>query len=179
MSSTQYIPEQGKYGLRNKEGPLNSDHLYPDNDVTRPVFLLVYPPLGIKTQTHRDLHWSLGWEVSNRGFRFVHIQIHNDPRDPPPNPRYVYWGAQTKSVGAATQRAKKFLLGELTLRQRQNIERLAETVPVAYPNGRWNCQNWTDVLLRKLVEHGVITTAEWAQAMASARNAFHEILKTE
>ncbi|TBU57459.1 hypothetical protein BD310DRAFT_949447 [Dichomitus squalens] len=169
MPATQYIPEQGKYGLRNKEGPLNNDHLCPDTDVTRPVVLFVYQPIEGLIQRHRDLHWSLGWEVSNKGFRLIHIQTHNDVRDPQPIPRYVYWGAQTKTAGNATRMAQKFLIGNLSLQQRQQIESIAQTV-------EWNCQNWIDVLLRKLVEHGVITSAAWAEAMAGARGAYRDRL---
>ncbi|EJF63594.1 hypothetical protein BD309DRAFT_923819 [Dichomitus squalens] len=176
MPATQYIPEQGKYGLRNKEGPLNNDHLCPDTDVTRPVVLLVYQPIEGLIQRHRDLHWSLGWEVSNKGFRLIHIQTHNDVRDPQPIPRYVYWGGQTKTAGNATRMAQKFFIGNLSLQQRQQIERIAQTVEVASPNGQWNCQNWIDVLLRKLVEHGVITSAAWAEAMAGARGAYRDCL---
>ncbi|TBU29391.1 hypothetical protein BD311DRAFT_787836 [Dichomitus squalens] len=143
--------------------PLNNDHLCPDTDVTRPVVLFVYQPIEGLIQRHRDLHWSLGWEVSNKGFRLIHIQTHNDVRDPQPIPRYVYWGAQTKTAGNATRMAQKFLIGNLSLQQRQQIESIAQTVEVASPK-------------RPLVEHGVITSAAWAEAMAGARGAYRDRL---
>ncbi|KAI0777399.1 hypothetical protein BD413DRAFT_601835 [Trametes elegans] len=143
------IAEQGRVGL-NGLGPIDNARLAPDPDT---ILKLAESP--------RDLHWSLSWRVGAGAWRHVHIDRHNDPSAPRPQPRYVYWGAQTKIGGSATSQAQKILVGSMDLRARRAIENIAWTVPVMQPDGIWNCQNWINALLLKLLEGRVINQRTW------------------
>ncbi|RPD52408.1 hypothetical protein L226DRAFT_496274 [Lentinus tigrinus ALCF2SS1-7] len=169
MAPIEYLPEQGRKGIRILP-PGSNDHLAPDTDVYRKIVILVYPPLALRpgvTPTARDLHWSLSWRVKD-GWRHIHINAENTSYDPQLPRRYVYWGPITKSSGYATSGAKEVPLGYMSLAMRRRIEQLAWSVQVARPNGQWNCQNWIVDLLCKMHQDGIITQSKWSQVVAEA-----------
>ena len=60
------------------------------------------------------------------------------------------WGPSPLTVTAdeLTNPSQKHSIGDLTLSQRKDLERIA---PVMMPNGEWNCQNWTTNVLKEAV----------------------------
>ncbi len=162
----EYLPEQGRRGLTILP-PLNNDHLARDNEVDQEVVLFVYGPGG-GTTSPRDLRWSLAWQVSNGGWKHIHVTAENTPYDRHLPWRYVYWGPQTKTAGLATYQARKTSLGVMNSATRKRIEAIAWEVGVAKPDGQWNCQHWILALLGKLYENRVINQAQWSKAIADA-----------
>ncbi|RPD52171.1 hypothetical protein L227DRAFT_515239 [Lentinus tigrinus ALCF2SS1-6] len=167
MAPTEYIREQGRYGLRNPP-PIDNSHLARDTNVDREVVILVYPPRPGRSRSPRDLHWSLSWRVEGGGWKHLHVVVEETPYDAHLKMRYVYWGPVTKTVGDATRGARYASLGYMSRASRQRIEALAWGIGVAKPNGEWNCQNWVVDLLCKICQDGLIDQAKWSDVMATA-----------
>ncbi|OSD02629.1 hypothetical protein PYCCODRAFT_328939 [Trametes coccinea BRFM310] len=161
---TEIMPEQGRAGL-SLPSPINMDWQYPDRDVDAPVYLLVYAPTD-PSHTRRDLHWSVAWPTSSTSaldapadvlaWRHVQVETYDVKTDPAPQPRYVYWGACTKSADENAAGAEKLLLGTFSREQRRKVEELAWETSVMHPNGDWNCQNWILGLFDKLDAAGLV-----------------------
>ncbi|CDO71167.1 hypothetical protein BN946_scf184845.g37 [Trametes cinnabarina] len=164
MSSLRIMPEQGRAGL-NGLPPIDNAWVAPDPDARVDVYLVVYPPRPRECDP-RGLHWSISWEVARGAWRIVHLEMVNDYRAPPPQPRYVYWGPQTKTGGLATKQATKILIRQMSLQTRRDIEAISRTIPVMAPNGQWNCQQWTIALLGKLLERKIIDQRTWDRVVA-------------
>ncbi|KAI0360324.1 hypothetical protein OH77DRAFT_1418213 [Trametes cingulata] len=143
----------------NTSGPINLDSFpqYRDRDEDAEVFLAVYKP-SLPTLTPRDLHWSLAWQIKGTAaWRQIHVLQEKMIDGPPPQPRYVYWGALTKSAGPTDSVATKHSLGIFSLADRQKIEDLAWKTPVMIPDGTWNCQDWLLDLLRRVTAAGLVS----------------------
>ncbi|TFK80585.1 hypothetical protein K466DRAFT_605213 [Polyporus arcularius HHB13444] len=173
MASIEYLPEQGRYGIRIPP-PLNNDHLAKDTDEERNVVVMVYPPRRAPgyVPNPRDLHWSLSWRVDKGGWKHLHVTAEDTGYDPRLPRRYVYWGPITKSAGNATSGAVEVPLGRMSLAVRRRIEQLAWGVQVAKPNGQWNCQNWVLDLLCKIYWDGIISQATWSEVVSKAHHAW-------
>ena len=191
-------PEQGRAGL-SLPSPINMDWQHPDADAPRPVFLLVYPPSSPRSthgraHTWRDLHWSLAWQpscpetteapgASEAGdawspataagaWRHVQLDTYDVRTDPAPQPRYVFWGARTASADpAALAGVAALQLGSLPRDARKRIEALAWETPVAFPNGRWNCQDWLRALLELVMAEGLVDRARVQEALVRAETS--------
>ncbi|KAI0707551.1 hypothetical protein C8T65DRAFT_718587 [Cerioporus squamosus] len=176
MAPAEYLPEQGRYGLRILPPP-NNDHLAKDTDVERNVVVLVYPLQRRPgyTPTSRDLHWSVSWRVDKGGWKHLHVIAENTSYDPQLPRRYVYWGPITKTAGHATSGAVEVLLGSMSLAVRRRIEQIAWSVQVAKPNGQWNCQNWVIDLLCKICQDGIISQRQWSQVVENAQLGAHRL----
>lgn len=143
----------------NTTGPINLDcwAQYRDRDEDAEVFLAVYKPV-VPTMTPRDLHWSLAWPISGTAaWRQIHVVTESMSDGPPPQPRYVYWGAMTKSAGPVDSVATRQSVGVFSLADRLRIEGLARDTPVMVPDGTWNCQDWLLDLLQRIVSAGLIS----------------------
>ncbi|KAI0765205.1 hypothetical protein C8Q74DRAFT_1371053 [Fomes fomentarius] len=174
--SPQWFKEQGRDGL-NGPPPPSIDHLHPDINDSREVYILVYGPTerGLRAS---ELHWSLAWYVREGAVRHIHIvseRVGSDSR----GRRLVYWGPVTKSPpkpGSATVMARKISLGPMTFQMRQAVETLSWQIPVQVPDGRWNCQLWIIDLLNKMVQKRIITEAIWSDVIAKATHAYPELM---
>ncbi|TBU54361.1 hypothetical protein BD310DRAFT_951480 [Dichomitus squalens] len=165
MSTATPMPEQGRAGL-SLPSPINMDWTFPDRDAPLPVYLLVQAPssptssslAGVgPAQTWRDLHWSLSWQPAEGAWRHVQVDMYDVKTDPAPQPRYVFWGARTTTADAAAEgSAARLELGTLARDERRRVEQMAWEVPVMYPNGEWNCQNWVRGLFERMVEAGLV-----------------------
>ncbi|OSD02661.1 hypothetical protein PYCCODRAFT_1435313 [Trametes coccinea BRFM310] len=165
------LPEQGRANTTGLP-PINLDWAHKDPNKDLPVYLIVNAPSDPKRFDPRGLHWSLSWEVDPGFWRQVNILEHRRPDQPAPNPRYVYWEALTKSAGPEMDDSKKIQVAVLSLAARQRIEQLALEVPVLYPNGRWNCQDWLIDLLSRMVKDKLITDEQMNQGLREARTAY-------
>ncbi|CDO71146.1 hypothetical protein BN946_scf184845.g16 [Trametes cinnabarina] len=133
LQMTEIMPEQGRAGL-SLPSPINMDWQYPDRDVDAPVYLLVYAPTD-PSHTWRDLHWSVAWPTSSPStldtpadivaWRHIQVETYDVKTDPAPQPRYVFWGACTKSADENATAAEKLQLGTFPKAQRKQIEELA------------------------------------------------------
>ncbi|KAI9062167.1 hypothetical protein FKP32DRAFT_1759081 [Trametes sanguinea] len=169
--SNDPLPEQGRANTTGLP-PINLDWAHKDPDADLPVYLVVNAPSDPKRFDPRGLHWSLSWEVDPGFWRQVNVLEHRRPDQPAPNPRYVYWEALTKSAGPEMDDAVKIEVAVLSLPERQRVEQLAFQVPVPYPHGRWNCQDWLIDLLGRMVEENLITQERMTEALQKARNAY-------
>ncbi|OSD02660.1 hypothetical protein PYCCODRAFT_1435312 [Trametes coccinea BRFM310] len=167
------LPEQGRAGVVGFP-PIDLHWRFGDPDISLPVYILVSPPVDSTKFDPHGLHWSLSWEVKKDVWRHVNIITHMQPNQPPPNPRYVYFGALTKSIASDTPMERRILIGKMTLAMRREIEALAWTVPVMWPNGQWNCQDWLLDLLARMREKGLITLSQLDDAVKAARNAWSQ-----
>ncbi|KAL7283957.1 hypothetical protein PYCCODRAFT_329616 [Trametes coccinea BRFM310] len=165
------LPEQGRYGTTGYP-PTDMAWCYPDPNANLDVLILVASPMDPNNFHPRDLHWSLSWEVQRGIWRHVNVLEHARDNQPPPNPRLVFWGPMTKMGGGGTLEARKVHLATLSLAARKRLEQLAWTVPVMYPNGRWNCQDWLLDLLARMRNEGLITEQQMQNAVRAARNAW-------
>ncbi|KAH9887327.1 hypothetical protein C8Q73DRAFT_713588 [Cubamyces lactineus] len=130
------LPEQGRLGM-NTTGPINLDcwARYRGRDEDAEVFFAVYKSV-VPTMTPRDLHWSLAWPISGTAaWRQIHVVTENMSDGPPPQPRYVYRGAMTKSAGPVDSVATRQSVGVFSLADRLRIEGLARETPVMVPDG--------------------------------------------
>ncbi|KAI0707568.1 hypothetical protein C8T65DRAFT_808940 [Cerioporus squamosus] len=167
MAPVEYLPEQGRLGLRNPP-PISNGHLARDTNVDREVVVMVFPPIPGLIRTPRDAHWSLSWRVDAGGWKHLHVVTLDTSYDPRLRKRYVYWGPETKTVGEAKRGAQHVSLGYMSPAVRRRIEALAWTVGVAKPNGDWNCQNWIIDLLCKICQDRIIDQAKWSEVVARA-----------
>ncbi|KAI0336633.1 hypothetical protein GY45DRAFT_1315217 [Cubamyces sp. BRFM 1775] len=163
------LPEQGRSGTVG-EPPINLDWTAKDPDVDLPVYIIVSAPRDNGPHDPRGLHWRLVWQVARDRWRNVHIVEHRDDRQRAPNPRYVYWGALTQSSDPSASKSTKVLVGMMSLAMRQSIERLALEVPVMWPDGTWNCQNWILDLLTRMYRSGIISQRRWEEVVGAAHN---------
>ncbi|KAI0654904.1 hypothetical protein C8Q70DRAFT_1024450 [Cubamyces menziesii] len=159
------MPEQGRVGLGGL-APIDNAWQAPDPNVELQVFVLVYPPPTTPGSGPHDVHWGLAWEVAKDAWRHVELETHNDLQAPPPQPRYVYWGARTKMGAQATADARKILVGSMSLAKRLEIESLARTIPVVEPNGHWNCQHWLVALIGEMLRVKLIDQRTWDSVIA-------------
>ncbi|KAL7283968.1 hypothetical protein ACG7TL_001240 [Trametes sanguinea] len=173
MPPPQIMPHQGRADLPGHP-PIDNAWLAKDPDARLDVFLVVYPPL-LGNSDPRSLHWSISWEVKHKAWRIIHLEMVNDYRAPPPQPRYVYWGPQTKMAGLATTNAKRVLIRAMSLQTRQYIEEISKTVPVMAPNGQWNCQHWTMALIGELLQKNIIDQRTWDRVLAEAHHESHKM----
>ncbi|KAI0777332.1 hypothetical protein BD413DRAFT_490404 [Trametes elegans] len=185
MTVTEIIAEQGRAGL-SLPSPINMDWQYPDRDVSAAVYLLVFAPTP-NTPTRRDLHWSISWPTATesapgttntaRGldsaaaWRHIQVETYDVKTDPAPQPRYVYWGACTKSADELTAHAVKLALGTFPKAHRRRLEELAWETPVMHPNGEWNCQNWVLAFFDKVVADGLVAQAKIDHIVQEAEKA--------
>ncbi len=180
--SAEWLREQGRYGL-NRLPPPSVDHVYQDTKVDREVFILVYAPTEMG-YGHRDLHWSLAWNVSGGALRHIHVITEPDGEDNHgiPTHRLVYWGPITKTPprpGSATTLAQRVPLGTMDYEKRQAIERISWETPVHVPDGQWNCQSWIADLLNRLAQAKIISSGTWAEVVAAVTHGmFHTICLT-
>ena len=144
--------------------PPSIDHLYPDPDETLSVHLAVVPACsGGPT----DNHWMLMWTVSDgdhdpivrrlqivREIGFDHL---------------TNWGPLTVTSDELTNPSKKYSVGELTLSQRKDLERIALDTPVMMPNGEWNCQNWTTDVIKEAMKQKLLESRIVDGVLISAR----------
>ena len=125
--------------------PPSIDHLYPDSDKTLSVLLAIVPA-GSGDST--DNHWMLEWTVSEGNNSVVRrLQIVREQGFD----HLTNWGPVTVTADELTNPSQKFSVGDLTLSQRKDLEKIAMDTPVMVPNGEWNCQNWTTNVLKEAV----------------------------
>ncbi|KAI0654906.1 hypothetical protein C8Q70DRAFT_465522 [Cubamyces menziesii] len=165
------LPEQGRSGTVG-EPPINLDWIAKDPDIDLPVYIIVSGPRDGSSHDLRGLHWRLSWQVARDKWRYVHIVEHWRDHQRAPNPRYVYWGALTQSSGHSTSKLTKVLVGVMSLATRKSIEQLALEVPVMWPDGTWNCQNWILDLLTRMHRAGIISQRRWEEVVGAAHNAY-------
>ncbi|CDO68392.1 hypothetical protein BN946_scf184815.g39 [Trametes cinnabarina] len=165
------MPDQGR---SNSAGaaPIDLAWRYPDPNTNLTVYLLVAPPQRNTVFDPRGLHWSLSWEVRQNVWRHVNVLTHRQPNQPSPNPRYIYFGPLTKTGGDGTLQTVKIIVGNMSLAMRQRIEALAWSVPVMYPNGQWNCQDWLIDLLGRMRNEGLIDDQTLRTVIGAARDAW-------
>ncbi|KAL7283972.1 hypothetical protein ACG7TL_001244 [Trametes sanguinea] len=164
------MPEQGR---ANSTGlpPIDMSWCFPDPDTSLTVYVLVSAPIDVTKFDPRDLHWSLSWEVQPNVWRHINVLYHERSDQPAPNPRLVFWGPLTKMGDIAISGERRVPVAVMTREMRKRIEELAWTVPVIYPNGQWNCQNWLVDLLGRMQDCGLITDEILNKAIDGARNA--------
>ncbi|CDO71170.1 hypothetical protein BN946_scf184845.g40 [Trametes cinnabarina] len=162
------LPEQGRAHATGYP-PIDMSWCFPDPDTSLPIYLLVSAPLDRNQFEPHDLHWSLGWEVHSNVWRHVNVLQHDRPDQPAPNPRLVFWGPLTKMNDNGASETKQIPLAVMKLATRKRIEELAWTVPVLYPNGWWNCQDWLLDLFERMRAEGLITEQKVQEAVRDAR----------
>ncbi|CDO71169.1 hypothetical protein BN946_scf184845.g39 [Trametes cinnabarina] len=165
------LAEQGRAGAVGFP-PIDLHWRFGDPDASLPVYILVSSPVDQTRFDPHGLHWSLSWEVKPNVWRHVNIVTHRHPDQPPPNPRYVYWGALTKCSGPGTLVKRRILVADMTFAMRKQIEEVAFTVPVMQPNGQWNCQDWLLDLLDRLRQNGLISDQNLKEVVSAARDAW-------
>lgn len=161
------MPEQGRTGM-NMPGPISLDcwPAYLDRDENLEVFFAVYKP-SLPPSSIRDLRWSICWKIQGH-LSWRHIQAVQEQSllGLPPQPRYVYWGALTKSAGPADAAALRHSIGVYSLADRRRLEQLALEIPVMAPGGTWNCQDWLQDLLQRMVSAGLLSPEGWEAVFA-------------
>ncbi len=165
--AVRWLSQQGRLGVE-RFRPESIAHNVPDRDGAANVVILVRAPPVRGVVRRQDLHWGLGWEVGRGAWRHVSVEYLHDPR----YPRFVYWGGITKPASSLTDYAQHFPVAALDLQGRLRIEEIAREVEVAELDGRtdWNSQSWTQELLRRMCQAGVITSGQYANAIAHAKN---------
>lgn len=167
------MPEQGRAGM-NMPAPISLDYwpAYSDRDENLEVFFAIYKP-PLPSSSVRDLRWSICWKIQNH-LSWRHIQAVQEQSllGLPPQPRYVYWGALTKSAGPADASALRHLMGVYSLADRRRLEQLALEIPVMAPGGTWNCQDWLQELLNRMVAAGLLSREGWEAVFAFMRAAY-------
>ncbi len=152
-------------------GPISLDcwDAYTDRDENLEVFFSVYKP-PLPSSSARDLRWALTWKIqSHLSWRHIQAVHEQSLTGLPPQPRFVYWGAVTKSAGPADAAALRHSLGVYSLAERQRIEQLALEIPVMAPDATWNCQDWLQDLLRRMVSAGLLSPDGWESIFAFIR----------
>lgn len=145
--------------------PPSIDYLYRDPDYTLPVLIAVVPA---RSGDPTDNHWMLIWTVYSSvatGHIIRRLQIVQEQGFD----HLTNWGALTVTAGSLTIEAQKFSVGEMTLSERRDLERIALGTQVMMPNGHWNCQNWITDVLKKAVNQYLLDYRNVDRALYSAR----------
>lgn len=145
--------------------PPNIDHLFRDPDKPLPVILLIVPSDDPKA-TPKDSHWQIYWTVfqdpQQRVVRKVHITRELNCA------HLTNWGPITATAEEQTNRCPEFELGNMTLAQRTELEKIASETEVEVPNGEWNCQNWIVEVLNEAIAVGLFSTAQVSKVLHEA-----------
>ncbi|KAI0747115.1 hypothetical protein C8Q80DRAFT_1105176 [Daedaleopsis nitida] len=135
------------------------------------VYLLVYPPRdkGASPRGH-DLHWSIGWQVHNGCWSYVHLDLRTCGDNIGLRPQYcAYCGAQTQNADGAMRGPRACSLGRMSLAMRDRIQEIARGVPVcAVPGGMWTCQHWMMGVLWRMENEGIVSRRVLEDVVACA-----------
>ncbi|KZT24272.1 hypothetical protein NEOLEDRAFT_1135465 [Neolentinus lepideus HHB14362 ss-1] len=174
---SEYLPNYGR--PHNVQPPPDMSLDYPDPDTPLPVYLHVHPELARRFSHHqpttRDLHWSIDWWVSQDLLKTVQSTWEVLP-DGSKAQHLTNWGPITRSpTRAMRMHAKPVLIAIVPLEKRNVLCEIARTQLVRLPDGEYNCQNFTEEILREAVQRGVFEQGDVERALEEAKNGMEKM----
>jgi hypothetical protein len=156
-----YEPHNGiQPGMKPPQGlPAGS---FPDPDGGQVVHIVVSGYPAPARPLPRERTWALCWSPANGVVRIL-----GTVRAAPEKESYVYWGPVTQAYDFSRE-CRLIPVANLGRGKRAALERVANSVGVMRPNGWWNGQNWVVEVLKRAVEHDLISPEERDKAIYSA-----------
>ncbi|TFK53989.1 hypothetical protein OE88DRAFT_1654431 [Heliocybe sulcata] len=175
-----YVPNYGR-----PEGVLPPPDMsldYPDPDSPLPIYLHVRPELARRFShqepTTRDLHWSVDWWVSQDMIKTVQSTWEILP-DGTKSEHLTNWGPITRSPTRVIRMyAKPVLIASVPLDKRNVLCEIARAQRVRQPDGEYNCQSFTEEMLREAVRRGVFGEDDVERALEEAKQGMEKMTYT-
>jgi hypothetical protein len=152
---------------------------FPEPDGARVVHIVVSGYPAPTRPLPRERTWALCWSPANGVVRILGT-MRRSPSSSAPAPvsvaekeeggagsGYVYWGPVTQAHDFSRE-CRLVPVASLGRGKRAALERIANGVGVMRPNGWWNGQNWVVEVLKRAVEHDLISPQERDNAIFTA-----------
>jgi hypothetical protein len=145
---------------------------FPEPDGARVVHIVVSGYPAPTRPLPRERTWALCWSPSNGVVRILGTVCSSSITTPSEKEKedgsgYVYWGPITQAHDFSRE-CRLVPVASLGRGKRAALERIANGVGVMRPNGWWNGQNWVVEVLKRAVEHDLISPEERDNAIYTA-----------